>query len=166
MTIFAKSYIVCPILVPSTLTINTAYMSVRNTGSGTVFLKRFIPNLIFAGTNAQTSSAFALLRQTATPTGGAVLVPTKLNTGHPDPSIEARFAAGGLGGFTPSVLDRFHLFGITSQSAALAAPQALEFDDDNLFGFAPGECLIVIAQTAVVSGVGMFLPFLLYESLT
>lgn len=163
MTIFSKSYIVCPTLIPTTLTINTVYLSIRNIGVGMVYLKRFIPNLIFAGTNAGTSTAIALLRQTATPTGGTVLVPTKINSAQTNPAVEVRFSAAGLGGVAPSVLDRFHLFGITSQNAAIAAPQALEFEDDNLFGFIPGECLLVIAQTTVISGVGMFLPFLLYE---
>lgn len=164
------SHIIAP--TGAGLSVDACLLSVRNTSSDKMlYLRRFAPIMIFTGTNAATASVFALQRQTATPTGGTVLTPTLHNSASAALDAEIRFSQTGLGGVTPGANHRFKKFGLPSQNVGTPIPPEFGVLDENIFsggsslhiGFGPGECLLVIADSAIVAGSRGILDFTLYQ---
>lgn len=164
--LFTRAFSFSQIIVPSlgNLAANTVYLSVRNTSEDKVlYLRRFSPAMLFTGVAGVTASVFALLRQTATPTGGSVVSPTLHNAASLPPDVEIRQSDDGLGGVAPGINFRFKRFGLPSQLSTAFVPPPFGEEDENILGFVPGECLLVVADTAIVLGARAILDFTLYQ---
>lgn len=143
-------------IIPTTLTINSTYFAMRNTGTRRAFVRLIDVSLGFAGTAALSRGIYSLHRfGSATPTGGTGLAIIKTRNSWPTSSIgDARFAPGGL--TTTSVVfeGAAHLLPHTNQVTVDRQDEinhAYE-DEDWWIELAVNEGLCIRAYTALVAG--------------
>lgn len=83
--------------IPTTLTTNTTYWAITNTGTAPVYITKIDLQLFFTGTAAATSSLLTVVRHhTAAPTGGTSVSVAPPVLGPGTPSVDIRHAPGGL----------------------------------------------------------------------
>lgn len=150
----ARQYFLQQILAPTTITLGTVYLSIRNTATMNPMilgLKSITAQTLFAGTATSTGTLIGFQKVAAVPTGGSVVSPAFANPAAEPPDVEIRVANIGLTTVTANG-QPFHHIGAASQLNSWTPPPLGPLDDENLYQFLPGQCLIAYAETAVVLG--------------
>ena len=157
-------YALDQVIVPTTLVANTAYLSIRNTSVNRDIVVTAVQiHSLFTGAAAATRSIFALQRFQGTPTGGAAVVPVKLNPGSPAAQVEILFSNSGLT-VTPGSTDRFYRFVAPSQLTLVSEAHA-ELNEDSPIHLPPGYCLLLLADNTIINGAALSANVKFYEVL-
>lgn len=159
---FARGWVTRFDFTPSVLTLGKIYWSIRNQDPTRVFVGQLRGQAIFTGTTAGTMSQIGLHRKAGTPTGGVEILPTLLNGGSPTGTLEQRQDNAGLSGFLLGTADQFHVVSCPSVAGAVV-PIALPFEDENPLMLEQGDCLVLYAHTALVSGLTLSGSVTLYQ---
>lgn len=150
-------------IIPTTVTANTYYFTLRNTGATTFELLELEVQATFAGTAAATRSIFGMGRfSTATPTGGTAITAIKMDTVMPAITYDARFAPAGLTVTGVVAETNVSQMQIISQLTATYAGEIVNASIQE-FTLAPGEGFYIRAETANVAGAA-FVGVLLFGS--
>jgi hypothetical protein len=156
--------------VPSSTGGDSAYFTMRNTGSKQVFIRNINLICMFSGTGAiNTRSLFKLERFTvATPSGGTVGVAVKRNTALAGSTSvgDIRYSNAAITTTGVTFEGGFHIFGTVNAptGAATAVPAypprvALDFStggEEGRFALAVGEGLALRSYGTIVAGVAVY----------